>query len=99
MLAGLRGEDRGIQREQIGLLGDVFDDIEDPADRGRALAETRDDGVGLDDGAADLFHRLDRFAHRFHARLCRLCCGQREVVGACSIRFHLRDGGAHLHHG
>src|SRR5947199_224369 len=45
VLARGRGKDRCIECEQIRLLGDVFDDIENLADGGGALAETRDDRV------------------------------------------------------
>ena len=39
VLAGLRGDDGGVEREQVGLLGDVVDDVEDLADGLDARAE------------------------------------------------------------
>ena len=45
MLAGGCGEDGGVQRQKVCLLGDVFDDIEDLANGRGAFAEARDDGV------------------------------------------------------
>ena len=41
VLARLRREDRGVEREEVRLLGDVFDDVEDLADGDGALAEAR----------------------------------------------------------
>ena len=40
-LAGAGRLDRGVQREQVGLVGDLLDDLEDLADLLRALAEAR----------------------------------------------------------
>src|SRR5262249_56464471 len=32
VLARLRGDDRGVQGEEVGAVGDLFDDVEDLAD-------------------------------------------------------------------
>ena len=41
-LAGHRRLDRGVQRQDVGLLGDVVDELDDVADLLRALAEALD---------------------------------------------------------
>ena len=43
-LAGPRRLDGGVQREQVGLLGDARDDLDDVADLGRGLAQLGDGG-------------------------------------------------------
>src|SRR5581483_10218909 len=52
--AGARRLDGGIERQQIGLLGDVGDELDDVADARRRLVELLDGDVG----AAGLVHRL-----------------------------------------
>ena len=50
LLAGGRGLDGGVQRQQVGLLGDVGDGGDDLADRLGLFAEGDDvfrDGLGL----------------------------------------------------
>ena len=73
-LAGTRGLDRGVEREQIGLLGNRRDDADDVADVLRGLGERTDGlprvGGTLHRGAADVgaflhLHgdRIDRGDH------------------------------------
>ena len=45
MLAGLGGDDGGIQGEQTGLVGDVVDDGKNLADGARLVAEVRNNFV------------------------------------------------------
>ncbi len=99
MLAGLRGDDRGVQREQVRLLGDLVDDVQDLTDGVDARAQIRDDGnrllaalldaVDLADGLQDGFCAVLGVARHFLAEARRL-------VG---VRLHLVDGDVHLVHG
>ena len=50
-LAGAGGLDGGVEREQVGLLGDRGDQLDDAADLGGGLAELGDDLVGALGGA------------------------------------------------
>ncbi len=45
--AGASGLDRGVEREQVGLLGNRRDQLDDVADAGCGLREFGDAGVGL----------------------------------------------------
>lgn len=71
-LAGFTGTrcfDAGIQRQQVGLEGDLVDDADDTRDLGGRLL--------------DALHRSDRLAHHF-ARLFRILAGEVDVVGSCA---------------
>ncbi len=46
-VAGAGGLDRGVQRQQVGLLGDVLDDLDDLADFGGGRAQFADLGVAV----------------------------------------------------
>ena len=46
VLARLRGDDGGVEREQVRLLRHVVDDVEDVADLADALAQAVDDARG-----------------------------------------------------
>jgi hypothetical protein len=61
--------DGGVEREQVGLLSDVVDDLDDIADLSRILSELFDlFGRGLD-GGFDHVHCLDRFPDGVRAYL------------------------------
>ncbi len=50
VFAGAGGFNGGVERQQVGLLGDVVDDLDDFADVVDALAEAADDGGRGADG-------------------------------------------------
>jgi hypothetical protein len=59
VLAGAGSLDGGVERQQVGLVGEVVDDLEDAADLVALLAQgqrTRGDGV---DPRGDGVHRTD----------------------------------------
>ena len=60
LLTGTGGLDRGVQREQVGLLGERGDRVDDPADLLRAGREGADRGLDLGAGARDLLDRGGR---------------------------------------
>ena len=64
LLARARGLDRGVQGEQVGLLGDAGDGVDDAADPLRARAQLADRGRGVVGGGADGVHRLRGRARR-----------------------------------
>src|SRR5574338_1081423 len=71
-LAGARGLDGRVEREQVGLLGDVGDQIDHFADFGRRVGQTLDGGVGLvglgDRALGDLGRLVDLTADLAHGR-------------------------------
>ena len=85
VLAGTRRLDRGVQRQQIGLLGDARDRCDDPGDRLALGAERADRLTRLVVACANGFHRRgdlrDRLVAaarelaRLFGRQCRLAGG------------------------
>ena len=59
MFAGACGLDGGVEREEVGLIGDVVDDQDDLADLVALLAEFADHGGGACDLSGDLFDLVD----------------------------------------
>ena len=64
LLAGAGGLDGGVEREQVGLLGDAGDRVDDAADPLRAGGELLDGGRDLREDVGHLAHRLRRPARR-----------------------------------
>ncbi len=62
-LAGARGLDGGVEREQRGLPGDLRDQVDDIADRRRGFAQAVDIGAGFAGGGAGLVGELAGVAH------------------------------------
>ena len=58
LLAGAGGLDGGVERQQVGLLGDAGDGVDDAADLLRAWRQVLDRGRDLGRGLGDLAHRL-----------------------------------------
>src|SRR5699024_9231440 len=56
MLAGAGRFDGGVERQKIGLIGDVVDDFDDLADLFTAIAQFLDTGGRGADGLVDRFH-------------------------------------------
>jgi hypothetical protein len=65
--AGARRLDRCIERQQVGLLGDLVDDIDDFRNPRRVLIELVDGVRRLADLAGDRRNLLDRSADRVAA--------------------------------
>ena len=91
-LAGARGLDGGIERQQRGLPRDLRDQIDDIADRRRGLAQAIDIGAGFAGGVAGLVGELAGVAHLGADALRRLG----ELVGGLrkGRRRALRGAGA-----
>ena len=66
--AGRRGLQRGVERQQMGLLRDVADQFEDPEDLARAVAEGVGAGCDVGDAALDCANALDRLGDRLGTR-------------------------------
>ncbi|MNX88084.1 hypothetical protein D3C86_1200420 [compost metagenome] len=64
MLAGPGRLDGGVERQEVGLLGDVVDHLDDGPDLLGAIAELRDLGAHLTDHLRDRLHALDGLVHR-----------------------------------
>src|SRR5262249_39739314 len=60
VLAGLRRDDRGVEREQVGLVGDVVDHVDDRADLLGAFTESADHALDRVGGIPDRAHAGDR---------------------------------------
>ena len=84
LLAGARGFDRGVQRQQIGLERDLVDDADDVGDLLR--------------GGVDAGHRGDRGADHRAALLRLLARRHGQLVGLAGIVGRLPDRGGHLLH-
>ena len=69
MLAGARGFDRGVERKQVGLLGEIVNHFDDLADVVGAAAENVDDFSRSLDGVAGAIESFGGLVHRGHAGL------------------------------
>ena len=67
MLAGARRFDRRVEREQVGLFGEVVDHLDDLADVVGAAAEHVDNFSRRLNGVAGAVESLGGFVHRGHA--------------------------------
>ena len=87
-VAGAGGLDGGVQRQQIGLLGDRRDQLDDVADLLRGTRQLADAAVGLlglaDGGLRDLAAFLDAPAD--------LVDGRRQFIGRGRHRLHVAGG-------
>ena len=87
LFAGAGGLDRGVQREQVGLLGDPGDRLDDPADALRAGGELADGVRDLAGGVGDLADRVGGLLGRGDAVL-----GDRRVSWATCAASSARLG-------
>ena len=98
-LAGRRGLDRGVQRQHVGLLGDVGDQLGDLADLLRRLAQALDALGGLLDLVADRVHAADRVLHRRAGPTRPRVSDWRATCGRLlRLRRHVVDAPGHLQH-
>jgi hypothetical protein len=84
MLAGARCLDRGVQRQEVRLVGDAGDRLEDAADLVRLTRELVDPGLRLLPGDANALHYavgLDGGVDALVAELLRPGGGGRHLVG------------------
>ena len=110
LLAGAGGLDGGVERQQVGLLGDAGDGVDDAADALALGAQLADGLAGLGRGVADGGHGLGRRARRSRCRrraAARASSAAREVSCAswaeavvapatCSVVARAEVDGAHL---
>ena len=89
---------RGVQREHVGLLGNVRDQLHDLADLLRALAQALDPLRGFLDLVADVVHAADRVLHRLRALLRGVQRGLRHLGGVARLLRHLDHRLRHLRH-
>ena len=98
-LSGHRGLNRGVQRQNIRLLGDIVDEFDDIADFLRAFAEPLDALARLLNGFANGVHAVDGAPHRIAALVSDVDRMPGDVRAALGIARHLLDGGRHIRHG
>ena len=80
-----RSFDRGVQGQQVGLLGDGVDGLDDLADFGAGNAQLGDDRIGGLDG----LHRHARYANRFGGVLGDFIDGGTHFLRASSDRLQV----------
>ena len=97
-LARHRRLNRGIQRENIRLLGNVVDELDDVADLLRALAETFDSLAGLLDGLANRVHTIDGAANGVPTLVCNIDRVPRHVGASLGIPGNFLDRRRHILH-
>ena len=73
LLAGTRSLDRCVQRQQIGLVGNVVDQLHEAADIARVFGQGIDAGCGLGLGADHVVKAVGNTAQRSFAAAQRLC--------------------------
>ena len=96
VFAGARGFDRGVEREQVGLVGDFFDQSENLADLARGVIEALHLGNDVFDGVADGAHAFGEREH-FVAPFAHLLIGNvRFGANAFGVARDLHDRGGHL---
>ena len=88
LFTGTRGLDGGVERQQVGLLGDAADGLHDAADHFRLLADGTDAFGGAVQLAGDALHDLDGVLHHLGTLLGGGIGLQGGVVGnACGAAF------------
>ncbi len=95
VLAGLRGDDGGVERQQLRLVGDLLDDVDDAADLRGAHAERVDELGRLAHRLLDSVHALDAVVDQLLAALGGGRHGQGELVRLAGAAAHGVDAGAH----
>ena len=70
LLAGPRCFDRGVEGQQVGLVGNATDGADNAADHFRLLAERGNVGCGLLQFAGNALHHAHRALHDAGAFLC-----------------------------
>ena len=98
-LTGRCGLDGGIQRQHVGLLGDVGNQLGDLADLLRRLAQALDALGRFLDLVADGVHAADGVVHRSQAAFSSLQRLPRHLRRLLRLRRHVVDATGHLQHG
>ena len=89
----------GVEGEEVGLPGDVFNDADDLADAFGFFAEGGDGLGGAHDGIADAGHGVVCLFDDFLAGFCAFYCGVGIVAGALGVFCDFLDGGIHFGEG
>jgi len=98
-IARARGLNGGVKRQQVGLVGDVADDVHDLADAlglGPQFGHVGFEGHGLALHAADGLHHL---VDELRAQLGLVLGLVGQIGRGARASGHLHDGGVHLFHG
>ncbi|MDZ7654169.1 MAG: hypothetical protein U5L03_17240 [Burkholderiaceae bacterium] len=90
--------DGGVQRQHVGLLGNVRDQFHDLADLLRRLAQSLDPLRSFLDLFADLVHAGDLVVHRALAAFGRFQRVARHLGRLTGAARHLVDLRGHLQH-
>ncbi len=93
VLAGAGRLDGGVEREQVGLVGDAGDRVQDPADLARLARELLDAGLRLLTGDADALHDVVGGSDGLGAELAELAGprgGRRGLVGELAVALEHR---------
>ena len=98
LLTGTRCLDRGVQRQQIGLLGDGSNHTDDPADFLGALAQGVDHRSGAIERRGDVLQRRRRLLHRRAADTGLLGVFLCQAFGVAHVVGDIQRGGAELLH-
>ncbi|EJZ59577.1 hypothetical protein I1A_003929 [Pseudomonas fluorescens R124] len=96
LIPGARRFNGGIERQQVGLVGNRADRVDDRRDLLRALAELRDQGRRLRDVVSDFPHFTGRLLDHLGALLGDFPGFHRDVIsraGAAGILLMLLDAG------
>ena len=83
--------DRGVQRQNIGLFGDIVDQFDDVADFLGTLAEALDAFAGLLNRLANRIHAVDGAPDRIAALVRHIDRVPRDVGTTLGISGHLLD--------
>ena len=95
-LAGHGRLDGGVEGQNIGLVGDVVDELDDITNLLRAFTQALDTLGGLLNLFADLVHALDGVAHRLGALVRDLHRLRGHIGRLGGVGRHLADRHRHL---
>ena len=103
MFAGPGSLDRGIERQQVGLLSEVVDDLNNFADFIRPPAQNIDNfrggangRTGAREAIGRFFHRLNALVHLFPGSLADLQQSPRRVSDSLNGSNHLLNGSGRI---
>src|SRR2546426_1134120 len=90
------GFDGGVEREQVGLIGDLLDHLQDLADLLRAAAQAGDDPGRVLHGLGDRAHAGDRASDRLVSGARVVGGAAADAVGLLGDLGHVADRRRHL---
>src|SRR6185369_9016782 len=97
--SGASGFDGGVQSKQVGLLGNVVNDVDDLANFQRTVAERFDLLGGRLHRGADSLHTFQRISHGAVALFGCVECATRSFGAGFRVVRHLLHGDSELFHG